>query len=266
MAFRRLAKFNRRAPVSATPPFLIFNPHSDKDVPFANLNGDIYTASIDPGIVKCGVSVFRRSPGQPPYAEFIMRINFTTDDDIFAKPEEKSDKGIETSYYTNVFSVLDKYLSWFEMCQYIVIESQPPLSYEVGRMSQHLITYLMMSVKNKGNRPLIVEFDSHLKTRVLGAPTKMDKPQRKEWARVYAINLLKQRGDTRSYEYLEKLAKGKAFDMTDTVCQEEAWWQYFNSRLAPPKPVLQTQATPGKPVLVFDDVIPEIQKPKLVIV
>ena len=41
------------------------------------------------------------------------------------------------------------------------------ISYDNTRMGQHLITFFMTFLKNKGNRPIIIEFNSQSKNKVI---------------------------------------------------------------------------------------------------
>jgi hypothetical protein len=107
------------------------------------------------------------------------------------------------------------------MCQYILIESQLPINYDAVRMSQHLITFLMMNLANKGVKPMICEIDTYFKSRIFNAPKKMKKPELKKWCRDQALELLKKRGDTQAYEAL--ISAGKQDDMGDVVMYCEGW-------------------------------------------
>ncbi len=93
----------------------------------------------------------------------------------------------------------------------------------------------MQGVKDKGFRPLIVEIDAHLKSRMLDAPKKMTKPQLKKWAPAKAIEILTARGDHATAKLIA--TAGKADDHGDAVCYDEVWWRILAGGLHAPPPV-----------------------------
>ena len=112
----------------------------------------------------------------------------------------------------------------FSSSHYIVIESQMAVSYDNTRMAQHLITYFTTKLKDKGNRPLVIEFNSQSKTRLLGCPKGMKKHQYKKWCKEKAVELLKERNEEKEQKYIDIITKTKkADDMGDAVCQYYAW-------------------------------------------
>lgn len=224
MSYRRLARFNKKAPTQVKAPYVIFNPH-DGEFPlpsppaaaaFYGRPDETYIQimAIDPGIKNCGVRIERRwSSG---YVETVMlaRINFLVSEDMTPG---------DTIYYTNSIKILRNYLPIMELCQYIIIESQLPINYDMVRMSTHIISFLMMNLENKGCKPMICEVDAYFKSRILQAPSKMSKPELKKWCREYALNLLQNRGDTQAHDMMIKA--GKQDDMGDVVCYCEGWWK-----------------------------------------
>lgn len=215
--YRRLARFNRKAPTGVKPPYVIFNPHSLPPC-IGESSDQIVITAIDPGIKNCGMrtSIYTMST-QLSQTLQMCNINFTAEG--FHPVAAAGTSGMETQYYTAIFLAFEPYLQYFLNSQYICVESQLPINYDLVRMGQHITTYLMTVIRNKGCRPLIVELDPHTKTRMLNAPPKMTKPQIKAWCRLAAIHFLKVNGEPHIAEFLEKQRKGD--DMGDVVCYEK---------------------------------------------
>lgn len=211
----RLRKFNKKSPVSPKPPYIMFNPHSQSPC-VASSTGLIYLVIIDPGIVNCCIRSSAYNP-KTGVSKTLCQclINFTTGEGI--------------SCYDSVMKVLEPFIPHFTNAHYIGIESQLAINYDLTRMGQHLITYLMCHVRDKGHRPYILELDSHLKTQMLGAPKKMTKPQRKKWARDIGIQFLDQAGEPEVADMIRKCTKGD--DHGDTICYEKVMIQIINGTL-----------------------------------
>ena len=107
-------------------------------------------------------------------------------------------------------------------------------------MGQHLITFFMTYLKNKGNRPIIIEFNSQSKTRLLGCPKGMKKPEYKVWCREKAFELLESRGE-KEKKFMDFLKNSKKKDdMGDAICQCEAWLiVYKGEAISVPKPIVR---------------------------
>ena len=229
---QREAESPPRTPLSGGPP------RGGGTGQYSVLESFIHIMSIDPGIRNCGLRVEQRRLLDNVLVDvktvIMVRINFNEED----SQGERKDSGtvtLDTSYYTRSADILDQFIPYAIQCQYILIESQLPINYSMVRMSQHLITYLCVGVKNRGYRPLIIEIDPHLKSRLLNAPTKMKKPELKKWCRQKALEVLLARGDNVGHDAILKVGKGD--DMGDTVCQCEAWWIILCGQLhAPPLP------------------------------
>jgi len=226
MSYRRLGRFNKKAPTTVRPPYIIFNPHDlneEEEYPLLNPPSVseffgrpnetfIQIAAIDPGIKNCGIRIERRWSGGTVETVMLARINFLVGDEIS-----------DTSYYRNSIRILRPYIPYLEMSQYIIMESQLPINYDMVRMSTHLISFLMMNLENKGCRPMICEVDTYFKSRILKAPPKMTKPELKKWCRDYAIKLLEERGDLSTRDVI--ISAGKQDDISDCVCYCEGWWK-----------------------------------------
>lgn len=226
MAYRRLGRFNKKGPTSVKAPYATFNPH-DGECPLYNgpevsvfygRPEETFTQimAIDPGIKNCGICIQRIwSSG---YVEVVMlaRINFLIGD----LPTN------DTIYYTNCIRELRKYLPVMELCQYILVESQLPVNYDMVRMSSHIISFLMISLENKGCKPMICEIDAYFKSRIFGAPPKMTKPELKKWTRDFVLKVLEERND-KECSALIKSSK-KFDDLCDVLGYTLGWWKALN--------------------------------------
>lgn len=219
-------KYSKANPVGySKPPFISYNPH-DYEAPVLR-NENMIITSIDPGIVNCGIYInCYNTKTSKKQSIYLARLEFNKGMDHYAESIKKLQE-------------LEKEHSYFSSSHYIVIESQMAISYQNTRMGQHLITFFMTFMKNKGNRPLIIEFNSQSKTRLLGCPKGMKKPQYKIWCREKALEILESRKNDKESKFIScmKLAKKKD-DMGDAVCQCEAWMMVYNGEgIMVPKPV-----------------------------
>ena len=82
------------------------------------------------------------------------------------------------------------------------------------------------------------------KTRLLGCPKGLKKPEYKVWCREKAIELLKSRGE-REEKFINFLKNSKKKDdMGDAICQCEAWLMvYKGEAIQVPKPVVRQKET-----------------------
>lgn len=212
----RISRYAKKAPTSVKAPFIIFNPHSTQPC-ISNSDPDIIViTTIDPGIKNCAIrtSTFNIKTNISKTL-LICKIDFTHVNFY----EHSTGIGIETQYYAAIFSSLEPYERYFQYSHYIGIESQLAINYDLVRMGQHIITFLMCCTRNKGYNPLIIELDSHLKSRLLQAPPKMTKVQLKAWARAKGIELLRTNGENDIADFVQAQKKGD--DYGDVICYEK---------------------------------------------
>lgn len=218
--YRRAARYNKNAPTSAKAPYLIFNPHEGE----APLNSKklyptyepwVQITAIDPGIKNCAIHVIRRTKSETKTL-MLNKFNFTI------SSHDESTIGLDTMYYTRVIEYFGQYINYFTTSQYIIIESQLPINYDMVRLCQHIITFLLLYVKNQGLKPLIVEIDPKFKSKLFGAPPKMTYAELKKWAWENAVKILNARGDSQTAKVITD--SGKKDDYGDVICYTEAWW------------------------------------------
>jgi len=225
MAYRRQFRFSKNNPVGfSKPPFASFNCHT-RDAPVMR-NENMVITSIDPGIVNCGIYVdcINTKTGKQK-SLYLGKLEFNDGENHYTTSISKLDK-------------LEEEQKFFSSSHYIVIESQMAISYDNTRMGQHLISYFITKLRDKGNRPLVIEFNSQSKTRLLECPKGMKKPQYKKWCKEKAIEILKNREEESENKFIEILEKTKkADDMGDSICQLHAWLMVMNGEAVKvPKP------------------------------
>lgn len=242
MSYRRQFRYSKMNPTGfSKPPFAAFNPHI-KEAPVMR-NENMIITSIDPGIVNCGIYVnCIDTKSKKQTSIFLGKLEFNDGDNHYITSINKLDK-------------LEEEQKFFSSSHYIVIESQMAVSYDNTRMAQHLITYFMTKLKDKGNRPLIIEFNSQSKTRLLDCPKGMKKPQYKKWCREKAISSLEERKSPKEEKFITclKVVK-KGDDMGDAVCQMYAWMKVMRGEsIVVPKPVLRTPLPQTKAMIEIED-------------
>lgn len=229
--YRRYAKFAKYQPVNGKPPYAVYNSHSHES-PIMN-NDNIIITSVDPGIKNCGVYVNCFNTTTKENTSILLtRLDFS--------------KSNEDNHYVSCIKQLDdleKQHQYFSKSHYIVIESQMTISYDNTSMGQHLITYFMTKLKNRGNMPHVIEFNSQAKTRMLGCPKGMKKQQYKRWCKQKAIEFLGTRRNQEHEEVFSRKIKTatKGDDMGDTVCQCYAWIMLLEGDNKPQLPVKEDE-------------------------
>lgn len=218
--FRRSGRFAKRSNKSKEGKdplkfYSVFNPHSGK-APLKPKKGKwIQIASMDPAILFFGLRCERiYKDGSRETIEFSL-TNFTKNNG-----QEIPEVGGENFYYINAVNIISKYCDEFlKDCHYIIIESQLSFNYDMVRLSSHIIAIMCTLLKDKGNKPLIIEMDPKLKSRLLGAPPlKCDKV--KIWCSKKAREKLDEEGDTESLAFMDECAEtSKDYDLADVKCQ-----------------------------------------------
>lgn len=226
--YRRASRFGRASKKNSTDLakgptcfFSVFNPHTGT-APLAAPAPDpvrgrwLQIGSIDPGILHFGLRCERWYEDDTVETIHYCLIDFT-------KPKEGKipELGKENFYYINSIALIEEYCaSFLAECQYICIESQLPWAYDMVRLSSHIICILCVHLKDKGNRPLILELDARLKSGLLGAPSGMKKKDLKAWCAKAAKTYFLEEGDTESIDFMEEMARVvKDDDVGDVKCQ-----------------------------------------------
>ncbi len=124
--------------------------------------------------------------------------------------------------------VLDEYSDWWDKADVIIVEKQMRINYLCTRLAQNCESYFLFKY---GKTKKVIEFPSHLKTTILGAPKvpkksgkgfkSMEKPARKKWAVDEASSILALRDDFTTLATLGPYTK--AYDKSDCIVQLQAW-------------------------------------------
>lgn len=173
---------------------------------------DIIT--IDPGSVNLGVYVERWwSNGVDELVAY----------ELYKPLKEK------TNYYPDLLAAGDEFIKnffgRFLKCHFIVIESQLLINVAAFSLMQHIISSLLIVMKDDGMHPLIFELNPNLKTKNLGAPREVKtKADRKKWCVLKAASILRDRNEEELaitiFETRSKSGRGKCKkdDIADGVC------------------------------------------------
>lgn len=106
---------------------------------------------------------------------------------------------------------LDKFVYLWDQCDVVLVEKQMQfkgvVNVDAVRVAHHCLSYFELRYPHIR----VVDYASGNKTRVLGAPPGMTKPQRKKWSVDFATSVLALRGDT------ESLAKRETMDKKGIV-------------------------------------------------
>lgn len=219
---RRKKKYvQNKAIGNARPPYLEYNPHTDKAPIMKNEN--ILVVSIDPGVTNCGIYVgYYNTKTEVHKSLHLDRMEFKDGLNPYITSLEK-------------LNDLEKDYCYFSAAHYIVIESQMHNVTLNTRMCQHLITYFCTKYKDKGNRPLIIEIAAQAKYRMLECPMGLDKHSRKKWAPKKAVELLEERKCEDELIYISEIRSSpKRDDMGDAVCQYYAFFKMLSGEFGKP--------------------------------
>lgn len=200
--------------------YTLYNPHtiSYSDIRWTSSSYKIL--SIDPGVKNLAIAVETRPyPSGKITLEWFSRYTLSP---LISLDEN----GFEIVTYKEINMLFDEHIDLLLSVNIIVIERQLPFNYKTIRISQHIISYLMLKLANIPSLPVIFEVDPKMKTKLLGYIGDGTKRSIKEWAVEKAISLLKIRDDEVSIKSIltERNHRGvkKADDLADTLCMIEA--------------------------------------------
>lgn len=220
--FFKMFPFERKTPKGQkadSTPYTLYDPNKDD---IYEWNDTIKVISIDPGIQNYCIRVEER-----PFKKGIIKPIITH---LYDKLKlKKVDVGLENNnkcnHYQLLTNYLDTHLELFKQCNLVIIERQMPFNYKATRIAQHTITYFMTLLRNLQQHIIIIEVDSKLKGKELGAHPHMRDMDIKQWAIQEANRLLTLRNDVFSLNKIKK--ERKKDDLCDTVCQIEAFFKHM---------------------------------------
>ncbi len=123
---------------------------------------------------------------------------------------------LASSATADVTRVLDSLHEYWILCDVVLVERQMQFRTVINtkaiRIAHHCLSYFEL----KYPHITAIEYQSSNKTRVLGAPQGLSKPQRKKWSVDTADRILHSRGDTYTLARRNSLAK-KLDDISDCM-------------------------------------------------
>ena len=138
----------------------------------------IWVASFDPGTVNLGFAI-----EEIPIDDDNTRITGHTV--LFTNHNVSvSDKrGTSAELFIKITDLLDEYIKYWDLCTVVLIEQQMQFGATRNttalKVGQHILSYFIFRY---GSFKMIMEYPARLKTRLMGAPPKLSKPERKKWA------------------------------------------------------------------------------------
>lgn len=212
-------------------PYICHHPHStDTDVTKWTQNYH-QIVSIDPSTKNLGFRIERRYIDGYVKMLVFERISF------IPTAKERRAQGlapvdnpnrveITPHLYSNVTKFLSKYQEMYRDCHLIIIEQQLIQNYKAVRLSQHVLSYFLITLADAPLLPLIIEISSQEKFKTFGCPRSMSSDRdKKKWLIDRVLELSKYRGDMDSYNVIVK-SKTKQDDFADTIAQIEAFYKH----------------------------------------
>ena len=210
--------YNRKTPKSQALPkndYTSFSFHQQELNDWPNV---IRVISIDPAIRNLAIRVESRSIISD--SEPIRTIVF---DKLRIKDSERELENHNDKLYFLVTEFLDQYREIFKTCHLVIVERQLAINNKASRISQHILTYFMLLLRNLPQSAWVIEIDPKVKGKRLGASGHLNERGLKQWSVDECKRLLHKRKDHDGLEILEKHKK-KADDLADCVCQIEAFF------------------------------------------
>jgi hypothetical protein len=145
-------------------------------------------------------------------------------------------KYLDKNIFYNMIDHLDKYKSYFEKCDYILIEMQLKRNTMAMKLGQHCYSYFAIRY---GRGKQIIEFPAYYKTQILGAEKifdkkykngkikwkTMDQRSRKKWAVKKALEILEDRGEVDIASEIKSVKRGKK--KLDDICDNKLMIEAF---------------------------------------
>lgn len=173
------------------------------------------------------------------YADFLIRFMRDASTTVMCNKidfsDEKSSKNkrgqviLDNKIFQSIITKLDENKTYFDDVDYIVIEKQLKNNPNAQTVEHHVHAYF---IHKYGLSKEVINFESRHKTRVLCCPKKMkknekmvniDKTYRKKWTTNKVMNVMMERKDKSTFEYIFTKNKSKADDLSDTICQAMAF-------------------------------------------
>lgn len=137
--------------------------------------------------------------------------------------ENTTSKYVDATMFANMIRVLDEYKEYWEECDFVLIEHQMNINTMALKMAQNCFTYFVMKYIEQvtSGKKTIIDYAAYHKTKILGAPKKMTKPQRKKWAITTGMGILVERKDEENIQTV--LSMKKRDDANDCLTQTQSF-------------------------------------------
>jgi hypothetical protein len=179
----------------------------------------IQVVSIDPAVKNLAIRIERWNKNKKVIPIYFNKL------DLLKEQKENNEEEDFNFAFKSLFKLMKELESLFKQSHVFVIERQLPVNYKPVRISQHIITFIAMSIYNNDLLASIYEVDPKLKGEMFGAG-KLGEKELKDWAVQKALELLKLREDNDSLDVM-KLYPRKQDDLADTIMQTCALFRHI---------------------------------------
>ena len=251
-----MAAFGPKIPKSQKPEkgdFIIHKIHSRPSVPW--IQDHLIFVSIDIGKKNLSMRIEQRF-----FKGKIIPIAYDITPVYAVEPNDDNTVTLSTSQ--NLYRFLNTYKDYFFRCHYVLVERQLPFNYQAVRISIHVLSYFAMLLADTPLLPQLIEINSKLKGRLLGAPGNLTDTGLKAWAVEEALKILEWREDKWSLDVLKKAKKKD--DLADVVVQIEAFCKGKGYPLSPQPTVNPISNTPAPAPKILQTLPPPIVPPQIV--
>lgn len=168
----------------------------------------MYILAIDPGILNFAFSV------ENVCTDTISALVDTQTQCLCGETVVFDNIALDSGSTREVTRVLDKYTHIWAMCDVVLVEKQMQfrgiINTKAIRIGHHCLSYFELRYP----AATTIDYLSSNKTRVIGAPKGLTKPQRKKWSIQTVDNILERRGDIKTLE-LRRNLECKLDDVSD---------------------------------------------------
>ena len=216
----------------------VYNPHTRPSMDDCDDEGWTYGCFMDPGIRNMAIR-FSRAHKDNDIVEGMSqhKIDFDLAKGRVADKKIVSQQcqiGISNDRYARMVRTFKDMTPQFSQCHYIVIEQQLEKIAKLNVMIMNWMLGILSTILiDQGNLPIIIVINSTQKSRPLGAPIGMSKPNLKEWCFEKSFELLDLNGgefDKRlavEMSYKTKTGRNKGDDDADVICYCYVWWRHY---------------------------------------
>jgi hypothetical protein len=162
---------------------------------------------------------------------WIDKVNITSETDKFIGTKRKR-RIVDNNMLIRLTNYLNSNKKIFDNVNTIIIENQMKTNPNAQQLQYHIRAWFLINYYNVDTdifTKQFICFPSKYKTQILGCYkklpnksgllTKITKTQRKNWAKIIAKNILNQRQDDDTINYIFTQNKSKADDLSDCICQ-----------------------------------------------